>query len=175
MLSSDYNVLSSTVITLNNFTQHSHCQAVKPFRLMPFLIRALTTIISKHIAHPFVRFPQCSCLKFIEARATPFVSFSCWNEFYDCKCYVHRRTKKTYETHAAYRLALIHSLLAVPTDNLSSKLPKQTDQLHYPTSRTSFFDTITSCRKQPLYWNRATLPLAEFFTSPPKFNVDKPT
>ena len=52
-----------------------------------------------------------------------------------------------YETHAAYWLALIHSLLAVQTDNLSSTLPTQTHQLHHSTSRTLFFDTITSCRK----------------------------
>jgi len=52
-----------------------------------------------------------------------------------------------YETYAAYWLALIHSLLAVQTDNLSSTLPTQTYQLHRSTSRTSFFDNITSCRE----------------------------
>jgi len=39
------------------------------------------------------------------------------------------------------------SVLAVQTDNLSSLLPTQTHQLHRSTSRTSFFDTITSCRE----------------------------
>jgi len=34
--------------------------------------------------------------------ATPFVSFYCWNGFF-CDC------KHFYETHIAYRLALIHS------------------------------------------------------------------
>jgi len=49
-------------------------------------------------------------------------------------------------THAAYRLALIHST-SVQTDNLGSKLPTQTHELHYPASRTSFSYTVTSCRK----------------------------
>jgi len=51
-----------------------------------------------------------------------------------------------YETHVAYRLALIHPI-AVRTDNLSSKLLTKTPQMHHPASRTSFSDTITSCRK----------------------------
>jgi len=38
-------------------------------------------------------------------------------------------------------------LLAVQTDNLISKLPTQTHQLHYFASRMSFSDTVTSCRK----------------------------
>jgi len=42
-LSSDYNVLRSTVIVLNNFIQYSHCQSVQAFRLTPYLIKALTT------------------------------------------------------------------------------------------------------------------------------------
>jgi len=34
---------------------------------------------------PILRCP-CSCLKFIKMRATLFLSFSCWNEFfYDCQ------------------------------------------------------------------------------------------
>ena len=49
MLSSDYNVLRSTVIAMKNFIQYTHCQAVQPFRLTLFLIKALSTIISKHI------------------------------------------------------------------------------------------------------------------------------
>jgi len=48
MLNSDYNVLRSTVIVMNNFIQCSHCEAVQPFRLTLFLIKALITIISKH-------------------------------------------------------------------------------------------------------------------------------
>jgi len=45
MLGSDYNVLRSMAIALNNFIQYSHCQVVQPFRLPHFLIKALNTII----------------------------------------------------------------------------------------------------------------------------------
>jgi len=78
-----------------------------------------------------------------------------------------------YETHVAYRLALIHCV-AVQTDNLSSKLPAKTHQLHHPAARTSFSDTITSCRKT-LYRNWAKLSLQCSVLQPPKRNVDKPT
>jgi len=37
-----------------------------------------------------------------------------------------------FETHTAYRLALIHSTCEVQTNNLISKLPKQTHQLPLP-------------------------------------------
>jgi len=67
MLNSDYNVVRSTVIAMNNFIQCTHCQAVQPFRLTHFLIKALTTFISKHIVYPCVRFSDWgSCLKFIK-------------------------------------------------------------------------------------------------------------
>jgi len=56
MLSSDCNVLRSTVIAMNNFIQCSHCQPVQPFRLTLFLIKALTTIMSKQIVYSCVRF-----------------------------------------------------------------------------------------------------------------------
>jgi len=48
---------------------------------------------------------------------------------------------------------LLFTLPAVETYNSSSKLPTKMRQLHYPASRTSFPCTITSCRKQQLYWN----------------------
>jgi len=41
---------------------------------------------------------------------------------------------------------LLFTPLAAEIDNLSSKLPTKTRQLHYPASRTSFSDTITSCK-----------------------------
>jgi len=47
-----------------------------------------------------------------------------------------------YETHVAYRLALIYSI-AVQTDDLSSRLLTKTHQMHHPASRTSFSGTIT--------------------------------
>ena len=42
-LSSYYKVLRSTVIALNKFIQYRHWQVIQPFRLTPFLIRALIT------------------------------------------------------------------------------------------------------------------------------------
>jgi len=42
---------------------------------------------------------------------------------------------------------LLFILLAVETYNLNSKLPTKIHQVHHPASRTSFSDTITSCRK----------------------------
>jgi len=56
MLSSDYNVLRLTVIALKNFIQCSHCQVAQLFRLASLLTKAITTIISKHIVYPCVRF-----------------------------------------------------------------------------------------------------------------------
>jgi len=48
---------------------------------------------------------------------------------------------------------LLFTLPAVETYNLSSKLPTKMHHVHYPSSRTSFSSTITSCRKQQLYRN----------------------
>ena len=59
-------------------------------------------------------------------------------------------------------------LFASKTDNLSSKLPTQTHQLHYPASRTSFPDTITSCRKTAVVLKLSNATSAEFFTSTAK-------
>ena len=64
---------------------------------------------------------------------------------------------------------------AFQVHNLISKLTTQTHQLHYPASRTSFFDTITSSRKQPFYWNWATLPFQSPPLQSPKFNLDELT
>jgi len=75
MLSSDYNVVRSTVIALNNFIQYSHCEVVQTFLLTPFLTKAFTTSLSKHIVYPCVRYSdEGSCLKFIKMRATLFLS-----------------------------------------------------------------------------------------------------
>jgi len=46
--STDYIVLRSTAIGLNNFIQYSRCVVVQLFRLTPLLIKAFTTIIPKH-------------------------------------------------------------------------------------------------------------------------------
>ena len=48
MLSTDYNVLSSRLIALNNFIQCSHCQVVQLFRITSFLLKAFITRTTKH-------------------------------------------------------------------------------------------------------------------------------
>jgi len=110
MLSSDYNVLRSTVIAMNNFIQYSHCQAVQPFRLTLLLIKVLTTIISKHIVYPCVRY-QTNVLASNSPKWEQHLFYTCWNKFfYDCqcvKCTVEQR--RLYENHVACRLALIQS------------------------------------------------------------------
>jgi len=63
---------------------------------------------------------------------------------------------------------LLFTLLAVQTDNLSSKLPTQTHQLHYPVSRTGFFDTITSCNKTAVVLKMSKVIFAKIFTSTAK-------
>jgi len=68
---------------------------------------------------------------------------------------------------------LLFTLLAVETYNLSSNLPTKMYKLHYPASRTSFTGTITSCRKQQLYWNWEKLSLQSSSLQPPKL-VDRP-
>jgi len=67
---------------------------------------------------------------------------------------------------------LLFTLLAVKTFNLSSKLPTKIHQLHYPASRTSFSGTITSCRRQQLYWNWEKLSLQSSSLQPPTLNDD---
>jgi len=110
MLTSDYNATRSTVIAMNNFIQCSHCQAVQPLRLTLFLIKALTTITSKRIVYPCVRFSDWgSCLKFIKMRAIPFLNFSCWNNFPWLPIFKVYRWRRFHENHVAYRLALIHA------------------------------------------------------------------
>jgi len=63
---------------------------------------------------------------------------------------------------------LLFALLAVETYNLSSKLPTKMHPLHYPASRTSFSGTITSSRKQQLFWNWEKLSLQSSSLQPPK-------
>ena len=88
--------------------------------------------LKKHC--PCVRFSDYGfCHKFIKMRATSFLSFSCWNEFfYDCKRLVYRWTKETFTKLTAYRLALIHSTcsstrqseLKVTHENTPTALPR---------------------------------------------------
>jgi len=148
-------------------------------------------------------------------RATPLLSFSCWNNFfYDCHVYVKgvvgrervgtgvptpfsrfalkwvgscfkmaifwcvptpffltlhpwfNRTLEQRRLHENHIGCLLFTLLAVQTDNLSSKLPTQTHQ--DPTSRTSSSDTITSCRKTAAVLKMNKVIFAEIFTSTAK-------
>jgi len=69
---------------------------------------------------------------------------------------------------------LLFTLLAVETYNLSSKLPTKMYQVHCPASRTSFSSTVTSFRKQQLYWNWEKLSLQSSSLQPPKL-VDRST
>jgi len=108
-------------------------------------------------------------------RARPFLSVSCWNEFfYDRKYSVYRWTKETFTNLSLPYGWLWFPLLAVQTDNLSSKLPTQTHQLYYPAWRTSFSDAITSCWKTVVALKLSNVPFSEFFTSTAKINVHKP-
>jgi len=66
-----------------------------------------------------------------------------------------------YEMHVACRLAQIHTI-AIHTDNLSSKLLTKTHQMHHPVSRTSFADTIASCRKTAVVLKLSKVIFAEF-------------
>jgi len=55
-----------------------------------------------------------------------------------------------YETHVAYRLALIHSI-AVQKDSLSSELLTKIQQMHYPLQERHFPSPLGHAEKQPLY------------------------
>jgi len=68
-----------------------------------------------------------------------------------------------WETHIAYRLALIHSTQFKPTIWTLSYL--RTHQLHHLASRMAFSNTITSHRKTAVLLKLSNLTFAEFFTS----------
>jgi len=57
------------------------------------------------------------------------------------ECTTEQWSQIFYETHIAYRLALIHSICS-STIQWTSKLPTQTHQLHYLSSRTCFSDSM---------------------------------
>jgi len=61
---------------------------------------------------------------------------------------------------------LLFTLPVVETYNLimNSKLPTKIHQLHYPSSRTSFSCTITSCRKTAVVLKLRKVIFAKFFT-----------
>jgi len=86
----------------------------------------------------------------MKMKTAPFLSFSCWNEFFcDCKCGVHRWTKETF-TKLTPPIGLLWFTLFLqfkPTIIARQSYPRKTHLLHYPASRTLFSDTITSCRK----------------------------
>jgi len=107
-------------------------------------------------------------------RATPFVSFSCWNGFfYDCKCYDYRWRKEILRNpHCLSAGSDSLYLQFKPTIWTLSHLRKhinctislQERQHHYATQKTSS-STVTE-----------NVTFAKLFTlQSPKFNVDKPT
>ena len=142
ILSGDYNFLPSTVSELNNFVQYSHCQVVQLFWLttpqksspqsylqIPFTLALgfQTKVLASKISNESNTFSKLFLLKWI------FL----WLQMLRKPL----NNEDFYETHVAYRLALImiHSI-AIQTSNLSSKLltktPKCTTPLqerHFPT------------------------------------------
>jgi len=74
-----------------------------------------------------------------------------------------------FETHVVYRLALIYSI-AVQTDNLSSKLPTKTHQMHHSASNMSFSDTYVMQKNSRCIEieQMSKVIFAEFFTSTAK-------
>jgi len=72
----------------NRFEQLNSAQQPSPSCAI-VLIKAFTTIIQKHIVCSCDRFSDYKVhpSTFIKMRATPLLSFSCWNDFfYVCKC-----------------------------------------------------------------------------------------
>jgi len=63
---------------------------------------------------------------------------------------------------------LLSTLLALQTDNLSSKLPTKIHQLYYPASGKTFSSTITSWRKTAVVLQLRKVIFAKFFTSTAK-------
>jgi len=61
------------------------------------------------------------------------------------------------------------------SSNGQSELVKVTHLLHYPGSRTSFSDTLTSCRKTEALLKLSYVSSSEFLTSTAKINVDEPS
>jgi len=170
-ISNDYNVLSSTVVAMNNFIQYIHCQAVQPFRLTLLLTKALTKIISKHIVYPCVRFSDYgSCLKFIKMRATTFLNFSCWNNFfYDCQCLiVYRWAKATSQKPRCLSSRSYSLYLQLKLIIWAQSYPWKYTERHFPAP-------LRHAEKQPLYWNCKKLSLQSSSLQPPKLNVDRPT
>jgi len=81
-----------------------------------------------------------------------------------------------FETHVVYRLALIYSI-AVQTDNLRSKLPTKTHQMHHSASKMSFSDTYVMQKNSRCIEieKMSKVILQSSLLQPSKFNVGKPT
>jgi len=160
MLNSDYNVLRWTTLFSTAIAKLYNC--FDP----PFLMKAFTTIISKHTIYPCVRFSdEGSYLKFIKMKATPFLSFSCSILFLWLQKLWYPGSKETYKTHAAYRLAPTHSTFS---SNWQFELKVTTALSRF--KKVIFWH---ACRKTAVVW--AKLPLQSSSLQPQKCNVDKPT
>ena len=147
--------LQHLIIALNNFIQYSHCQVVQLFRLM-FLsnknVQSFTTIIPEHIVCLALCFQtKVHCVWFIKTRATPFISFSCWNDhsflwLQMLRASLNKGVKRFTKLILRIGWHWFTTLLAVQAYNLSSKLPTQTHQLMFDSkpSLTSTFTLVPS-------------------------------
>ena len=127
--SSDCSVLISKVIAPNNFTRYSDCQVIQLFRLTFLLIKAFTTLLTKHIVCRALRFQtKVHRIWFIKMRTIRFVSFSCWNDvsmFSNAKCIVEQRSQTFYETHIASFWSLSPTVIFGSDSCPNSHLPSE--------------------------------------------------
>jgi len=66
----------------------------------------------------------------------------------------------------------LSTLLAVQTDNLSSKLPRKYTNCTTPLQGSHFPAPLRHAEKQPLYWNWEKLSLQSSSLQSPKLNVN---
>ena len=167
MFSSDYNVLRSTAIGLNNFIQYSRCQAVPLFRLTPFLIKAFTTSIPKHIV--------CPCIKVFRLRFMAHIHQDESNTFtklfllkwlfYDCKCYGTVKERRLLRNPHCLSTGSDSLYLQFKLTIWTRRYLTQTHQMPHLASRKAFSKTITSHRKTAVLLKLNNVVFAEFFTS----------
>ena len=150
MLSSDYYVLRSTVIALNNFIQYKYCQVVQPFG-SPLLIKALTTIISKQAFLVEMTFSMTANVKY---------TIEQWRLLRNSRCL----SAGSDSVHLQFKPIIWAR--SYPRKHTNCITPLQ--ERHFPTP-------LRHAEKQQLYWKWATFSLESFSLQPPKFNVDKPT
>ena len=108
MFSSDYNILNSVVIRLKNFIQYNHCHVVQLFGLTPFL----KSLHHNHTSFAFVLGFQTKVNASISSKLEQQLLQAFLVEMafsMTAKVTITVEERRFYETHIAYRLALIHS------------------------------------------------------------------